>query len=77
MKGGPFTLSLQWPDLALGSFRSFSIKWSDQCEVCGLKKKKGHCYSRAFSLKGNHEPVLMSTPLVFHVRIRAQSLIVL
>ena len=33
---GPFALSLHWPDLGLGSFRSFS----DQCEVCGLKKKR-------------------------------------
>ena len=63
MKGGPFGLSLLWPDLALGGFRNVSKKWTDQCEVCGLKKKKvtakkenaptknGHCYSRACFLK--------------------------
>ena len=26
-------------------------KWTDQCEDCSLKKKKGPCYSRAFFLK--------------------------
>ena len=26
-------------------------KWTDQCEDCSLKKKKGHCYSRRFFLK--------------------------
>ena len=48
MKGGPFGLSLPWPDLASGGFRIVSKKWTDQCEDCSLKKKKGHCYSRAF-----------------------------
>ena len=51
MKGGPFGLSLPWPDLALGSFRNVSKKWTDQCEDCSLKIKKGHCYTRAFFLK--------------------------
>ena len=35
--------------LGLSSFASFCEKWTDQCEVCGLKKK-GHCKSRAFFL---------------------------
>ena len=34
MKGGPFGLSLLWPDLAFGGFRNVSKKWTDQCEVC-------------------------------------------
>ena len=42
---------LPWPDLALDGFRIVSKKWTDQCEDCSLKKKKGHCYSRAFFLK--------------------------
>ena len=42
---------LPWRDLALGGFRIVSKKWTDQCEDCSLKKKKGHCYSRAFFLK--------------------------
>ena len=39
--------------LAVGGFRIVSKKWTDQCEDCSLKKKrkKGHCYSRAFFLK--------------------------
>ena len=37
--------------LALGGFRIVSKKWTDQCEDCSLKKKKSHCYSRAFFLK--------------------------
>ena len=32
MKGGPFALSLPWPDLALGGFRDVPKKWTDQCE---------------------------------------------
>ena len=32
MKGGPFGLSLPWPDLALGGFRNVCKKWIDQCE---------------------------------------------
>ena len=50
MKGGPFALSLPWPDLALGlsGFRNFSEKWTDQCDS---EEKKGHCKSRAFFLK--------------------------
>ena len=32
MKGGPFALSLPWPDLALGGFRNISKNWTDQCE---------------------------------------------
>ena len=36
-----------WP----GGSKNVSEKWTDQCEVCGLKKK-GHCYSRALFLKG-------------------------
>ena len=36
---------------ALDGFRIVSKKWTDQCEDCSLKKKKGHCYSRAFFLK--------------------------
>ena len=40
MKGGPFGLSLPWPDLALGGFRIVSKKWTDQCEDCSLKKKR-------------------------------------
>ena len=36
---------------ALGGFRIVSKKWTDQCEDCSLKQKKGHCYSRAFFLK--------------------------
>ena len=31
---------MPWPDLALGGFRKVSKKWTDQCEVCDLKKKK-------------------------------------
>ena len=40
MKGGPFGLSLPWPDLASGGFRIVSKKWTDQCEDCSLKKKR-------------------------------------
>ena len=40
MKGGPFGLSLPWPDLASGGFRIVSKKWTDQCEDCSLKKKQ-------------------------------------
>ena len=40
MKGGPFGLSLRWPDLASGGFRIVSKKWTDQCEDCSLKKNK-------------------------------------
>ena len=40
MRRGPFALSLPWPDLALGGLRNVSKKCTDQCEVCGLKKKK-------------------------------------
>ena len=40
MKGGPFALSLPWPDLALGDFRIVSEKWTDQCEDCSLNKKR-------------------------------------
>ena len=40
MKGGPFGLSLPWPDLALGGFRIVSKKWTDQCEDCSLKKTR-------------------------------------
>ena len=47
-KIGPFGLSLPRPDLALGGFRIIFKKWTDQCEVCGLKKS--HCFSRAFFL---------------------------
>ena len=39
MKGGPFTISLPRPDLALGGFSDVPKKWTDQCEVCDLKKK--------------------------------------
>ena len=49
-KIGPFGLSLPRPDLALGGFRIIFKKWTDQCEVCGLKKVTalvGH-----FSFKG-------------------------
>ena len=35
--------------LGLSGIRSFSKKWTDQCES---EEKKGHCKSRAFSLKG-------------------------
>ena len=38
--------------LGLGGFRSFSKKWTDQCEVCGLKKKKVTVIVGHFSLKG-------------------------
>ena len=51
-KGGRFARSLPWPVLALGVFSIVSKEWTDQREVCGLKKKKGHRYSRAFSSKG-------------------------
>ena len=53
MKGGPFgTLCTKFAlaGLGLSGLRSFSKKWTDQCEVCGLKKvtvRVGH-----FSLKG-------------------------
>ena len=47
---GPFGLSFALAGLGLSGFRKFSKKWTDQCEVCGLKKKS-HCYSRAFFLK--------------------------
>ena len=47
MKGGPFGLSLPWPELALGGFRNVSKMWTDQSEDCSLKKKS-QCYSRAF-----------------------------
>ena len=40
IEGGPFGLSLPWPDLALGGFRNVSKKWTDQCEDCSLKKNK-------------------------------------
>ena len=52
MKGGPFGLSLPWPDLALGGFRIVSKKWTDQCEDCSLKKKKVTAIVGHFSLKG-------------------------
>ena len=49
MKGGPFTLSLHWPELALVvSGVSPKSGLTDQCESEG---KKGHCRSRAFFLK--------------------------
>ena len=60
MKGGPFGLSLPWPDLALSGSRDVSKKWTDQCEVCGLKKK-GHCYCRAFFLKRKTRRLKMTT----------------
>ena len=52
MKGRPFGLSLFWPDLALGGFRNVSKKWTDQCEVCGLMKKKVTSIVGHFSLEG-------------------------
>ena len=36
LKGGPFALSFRWPDLVL----VVSVKWTFQCEVCGLKRKR-------------------------------------
>ena len=41
---------MPWADLARCSAQNCK-KWTDQCEDCSLKKKKGHCYSRAFFLK--------------------------
>ena len=37
--------------LGLSGFRNFSEKWTDQCEVCGLKKKRSLIVGH-FSLKG-------------------------
>ena len=36
--------------LGLSGFRNVSKKWTDQCEVCRLKKKS-HCYSGAYFFK--------------------------
>ena len=51
MKGGTLCSKFALAGVGLGGFRSFSKKWTDQSEVCGLKKKVtgvvGH-----FSLKG-------------------------
>ena len=52
MIGGPFGVRLPWADLASGALRRIVKSGPiDQCEDCSLKKKKGHCYSRAFFLK--------------------------
>ena len=51
MKGGPFALSLPWLDLAFGGFSDVPKKWTDQCEWCGLKKKKVTAIVGHFSLK--------------------------
>ena len=39
MKGGPFGSSFALTGLGFSSFSSFCKKWTDQCEVCGQKKK--------------------------------------
>ena len=55
MKGGTLWTkfaSLPGPDLALGGFRNVPKKWTDQCEVCGLNKKKVFAIVGYFSLKG-------------------------
>ena len=50
-KGGPFGVKFALGGLGLRCCAQDCKKWTDQCEDCSLKKKKGHCYSRAFFLK--------------------------
>ena len=60
--------------LASGGFRIVSKKWTDQCEDCSLKKKKGHCYSRAFFLKRKTRRLKMTQKsLVMFTKVRPRN----
>ena len=50
-KGGTLWSTFALGGLGLRCSAQNCKKWTDQCEDCSLKKKKGHCYSRAFFLK--------------------------
>ena len=63
MKGGPFGVKFALGGLGLRCSAQDCKKWTDQCEDCSLKKKKkkGHCYSRAFFLKRKTRRLKMDT----------------
>ena len=50
-----------------------SEKWTDQCEDCSLKKKKGHCYSRAFFLKRKTRRLKTVTAIVGHFSLNRKA----
>ena len=63
MKGGPFGQSFALAGFGFSSFSSFCKKSTDQCEVCGLKKKKVTATVGHFSLKGKRDTHKTRKPL--------------
>ena len=71
--GGPFGVKFALGGLGLRCSARDCKKWTDQCEDCSLKKKKGHCYSRAFFLKRKTRRLKTVTAIVGHFSLNEKA----